>query len=67
MTRDDCLTTIAWGTLNCVWCPDGLCAKKPANVPQKCLSHDYAEKKLGIVDFEDCLPAGTQNGYSGCN
>ena len=50
----------------CVWCPDGACAKKPEGQKQTCLSRVFA-KKLGVFDYEDCLPAGTQNGCSGSN
>ena len=64
-TRAECLTSIAFGIL-CVWCPDGSCAKKPVDVPDQCLFKKYATE-IGVLDFEDCLPAGTQNGCSGSN
>ena len=64
-TRAECLTSIGGNKgIACVWCPDGSCAKKPIKTPQKCIAKEYA-KDLGVLDFEDCLQAGTQNGYSG--
>ena len=65
--RAQCLISInKFGSDDCVWCPDDLCAAKPNSHPQTCLARGIAEQ-VGVFDYEDCLRAGTQNGYSGPN
>ena len=65
-SRFKCLVSKNKLSQDCVWCPDGACATKPENVKQTCLAKEFAEN-LKLSDYEHCLLAGTQNGYSGPN